>query len=56
MNLRFQAFDQTLTQGSSIGGTSGLMLVEKSVSLNVKRVAQSGTRSRGPSPPTTLDR
>ena len=38
MNLRFMAKDRTLTEGSSIGGTSGLMTVEKQVSINAKRV------------------
>lgn len=38
MNLRFMAKDRAVVQGSSIGGTSGLMTVEKQVSLNVQRV------------------
>lgn len=39
MNLRFQAFDRTVEQGSSIGGTDGLMTVEKYISINVNRVS-----------------
>lgn len=38
MNLRFMAKDRTVDQSSSIGGTDGLMTVEKYVSINVKRV------------------
>lgn len=40
-NLRFQAFDRTVEQGSSVGGTSGLMTVEKYISINVQRVSAS---------------
>lgn len=39
MNLRFQAFDRTVAQGSSIGGSDGLMTVEKYISINVQRVS-----------------
>jgi hypothetical protein len=38
MNLRFMAKDRSVAEGSSIGGTDGLMTVEKYVSINVKRV------------------
>lgn len=38
MNLRFMAKDRAVAEGSSIGGTSGLMTVEKQVSINVSRV------------------
>ena len=41
VNLRFQAKDRSVAQGSSIAGTSGLMTVEKNVSFNAKRI---GTR------------
>lgn len=37
MNLRFMAKDRAVEQGSSIGGTDGLMTVEKYVSINAKR-------------------
>lgn len=37
VNLRFMAKDRTVEQGSSIGGTSGLMTVEKTISINARR-------------------
>lgn len=41
VNLRFQAKDVTVEQGSSIGGTDGLMTVQKDVSLTIRKA---GTR------------
>ena len=38
MNLRFQARDRTVEQGSSLAGADGLATVEKSISTNVVRV------------------
>ena len=39
MNLRFQARDRTVEQGSSLAGADGLMTVEKNISINVVRVS-----------------
>lgn len=39
INLRFQAVDRTVEQGSSIGGADGLMKVEKFISLNIQKVS-----------------
>lgn len=39
MNLRFQAFDRTVEQGSSLAGANGLMTVEKNITLNARRDA-----------------
>ena len=38
MNLRFQAMDRTVGQGSSLDGADGLMTVQKNITLNVSRV------------------
>ena len=54
MNLRFMAKDRTLAEGSSIGGTRGLMTVEKQVWINVKRVGVNRFNFTGSINPTHL--
>lgn len=39
MNLRFQAIDRAVAQSSSTGGASGLVTVEKQISINVRRIS-----------------